>query len=295
IDSLSTILSDKIETLKKGFEKFKIKSASKKLSLRVRSRKKGKIAGTVPENKDMIFVQGGKYIPSFFNEEREVGNLEVCKYQTTQDMWMEVMENNPSWHKGGRLPVERVSWWDALEFCNRLSGKYELQPVYVIENGTLKINQLDGEIVYPDLADFKKTEGYRLPTELEWEWFARGGEVAIQDGTFNTTYAGSNNADEVAWYLNNSGNKIHAVGTKKPNELGLYDCSGNVCEWCYDTSDNGYISEDKPYIYDESIDKRRLKGGFWFSYGDDWGICKRSSEGSGYTSSFTGFRVVRSV
>lgn len=302
IDSLSTILSDKIETLKKGFEKFKIKSASKKLSPRVRNRKKGKIVGNIPENKDMIFVQGGKYKPSFFNEEREVGNLEVCKYQTTQDMWMEVMENNPSNWKGGRLPVERVSWWDALEYCNRLSEKYGLQPVYVIEENEerniLKINQLDGEVVYPDLADFKKTEGYRLPTELEWEWFARGGEVAIQDGTFNTTYAGSNNIDEVAWYENNSGSKTHAVGTKKPNELGIYDCSGNVEEWCYDTSDNRYISEDKPYIYDKSIGNRSLRGGYWGDCIDseycELSISNHSHSGSNVQHSI-GFRIIRSI
>lgn len=285
IDSLSTILSDKIETLKKGFKKFKIKSASKN----------GKGQKNLSENKDMVFVQGGKYTPSFFNEEREVSSLEVCKYQTTQDMWMEVMENNPSNWKGGRLPVEKISWWDALEYCNRLSEKYGLQPVYVIENGTVKINQLDGETVYPDLADFKKTEGYRLPTELEWEWFARGGEIAIQDGTFDTTYAGSNNIDEVAWYNNNSGSKTHVVGTKKPNELGLYDCSGNVWEWCYDTSDNGYISEDKPYIYDESVGSRRLKGGSWIVSGYYCEVSYRFYYGSGYQNRYIGFRVVRSV
>ena len=302
IDSLSTILSDKIETLKKGFEKFKIKSASKKLSPRVRNRKKGKIVGNIPENKDMIFVQGGKYKPSFFNEEREVGNLEVCKYQTTQDMWMEVMENNPSNWKGGRLPIERVSWWDALEYCNRLSEKYGLQPVYVIEENEerniLKINQLDGEVVYPDLADFKKTEGYRLPTELEWEWFARGGEVAIQDGTFDTTYAGSNNVDEVAWHSGNSGKRTHAVGMKKNNELGIYDCSGNTEEWCYDTSDNGYIYEDKTYIYDESIDNRRLRGGSWRDYYSRCEIIYRDELSGDHNYSykyFIGFRIVRSI
>lgn len=273
IDSLSVILDDKIEQLKKGFERFKIRSASKKLPKRARRNKKRKNNGEGIETfKDMVFVQGGKYVPSFFKEEREVGDLEVCKYQTTQDMWMEVMEKNPSNNKGNRLPVDSVSWWDALEYCNKLSEKYDLQPVYVIEGSgkekTLKINQLNGEIVYPDLADFKKTEGFRLPTLLEHEWFVRGGEIAIQDETFDTKYAGSNNIDEVAWYIENSESKTHAVGTKKPNELGLYDCTGNVQEWLYDTS-LGYISEDKPYVYDESIKERLKKGSDYFSFRDN--------------------------
>ena len=235
IDSLSTILADKIETLKKGFEKFKIKSASKKLSSKIKNKKKSKIAGIISKNEDMIFVQGGKYTSLLSSTvESEIGNLEVCKYQTTQDMWMEVMDNNPSYFKGGKLPVETISWWDALEYCNRLSEKYGLQPVYIIDETEeikiLKINQLDGEAVFPDLADFKKTEGYRLPTESEWGWFARGGEVAIQDGTFATNYTESYNMDEVSWNWNNSEDKTHNVGTKKPNELGIYDCIGNIYE-----------------------------------------------------------------
>ena len=265
IDSLTEILKDKIEILKKGFEKFKIKSASKKLPTRIRDRKKVKFSKELPINKDMVFVQGGKYTPSFFNEEREVGNLEVCKYQTTQDMWEELMDYNNSKTKGSRLPVTNVSWWEALEYCNKLSEKYGLQPVYIVEDidgiKKLKIQQLDGEISYPDIADFRKTEGFRLPTELEWEWFARGGEIAIQDGTFDTLYAGSDNVDEVAWYKENSGEKIHNVGTKKSNELGLYDCSGNVLEYCYDSSTKGYLSEDKPYIYDESEESSIARGG----------------------------------
>ena len=115
--------------------------------------------------------------------------------------------------------------------------------------------------MYPNIADFKKTEGFRLPTEVEWEWFARGGEVAIQDGTFNYDYSGSNNLDEVAWHHENSGEQTHDVGTKKPNQLGLYDCSGNVWEWCYDTNSDGYISENTPYIYDETETGRRIRGG----------------------------------
>lgn len=262
IDSLTNILADKIEVLKKSYKKFKIKSASQKI-------KNGKRITGRPTFKDMVIVRGGKYIPSFFNEEREVCDLEVCKYQTTQDMWMEVMENNPSEFKGGRRPVENVDWILALIYCNILSEKYGLKPVYDFstfnENESIKINQLGGKSVYPNIADFKKTEGFRLPTEVEWEWFARGGEVAMQDGTFDYDYSGSNNLDEVAWHYGNSEGQTHDVGTKKPNQLGLYDCSGNVWEWCYDKSSNGYIPEKTPYRYDESesvLDNRnRLKGG----------------------------------
>ena len=257
IDSLSNILSDKINVLKKSYKKFKIKSASQKI-------KKGKRIAGKPTFKDMVIVNGGKYTPSFFNEEREVCNLEVCKYQTTQDMWMEVMENNPSEFKGERRPVENVSWWNALEFCNKLSEKHGLKPVYDLsrkEEGILRIHQSNGKIEYPNVADFRKTEGFRLPTEVEWEWFARGGEVAMQDGTFDYKYSGSNNIDEVAWNYGNSRNSTHDVGTKKPNQLGLYDCSGNVHEWCYDTDSTGHISDEIPYIYDETENGRRLRGG----------------------------------
>ncbi|WP_336017061.1 SUMF1/EgtB/PvdO family nonheme iron enzyme [Fusobacterium polymorphum] len=269
IDSLANILADKIEILKKSYDKFKIKSASKKLpsSQRIKKNKKGKSGN--PTFRDMVVVNGGKYTPSFFNEEREVFDIEVCKYLVTQDMWMEVMEENPSYFKGGRRPVESVSWWDALEYCNKLSEKYNLEPVYDLskkDEGILKINQLGGETEYPNIADFRKTEGFRLPTELEWEWFARGGEIAIQDGVFNYKYSGSANINEVAWYLNNSNKQTHDVGTKKPNQLGLYDCTGNVWEWCYDTTSSGYISKETSYIYDASSDSRSLRGGSWNYY-----------------------------
>ena len=275
IDSLSNILSDKIDVLKKSYKKFKIKSASQKI-------KNGKRIAGKPTFKDMVIVNGGKYTPSFFNEEREVCNLEVCKYQTTQDMWMEVMKNNPSEFKGGRRPVEKVSWWDALEFCNKLSEKYGLKPVYDLsrkEEGILRIHQSNGKTEYPNVADFRKTEGFRLPTEVEWEWFARGGEIAMQDATFNYKYSGSDNLNEVAWYYDNSYKKTHDVGTKKPNQLGLYDCSGNVYEWLYDTDCSGYISEKTPYIYDETQNSKRLKGGCWDTddYEDNASISKRCS------------------
>ncbi|WP_027131751.1 AAA family ATPase [Fusobacterium necrophorum] len=295
IDSLSNIMEDKIAILKQGYEKFKIKSATAKLPVTTRRRKKRIRKGSV-KNKDMVFVQGGKYKPSFFEEEREVFDIEVCKYQTTQDMWEAVMGTNPSHFKGGRLPVEKVSWRMALEYCNALSEKEGYQPVYDLEGEGVKIWQLgESESVYPNLADFKKTEGYRLPTELEWEWFAKGGEIAIQDGTFNTRYAGSNKIEEVAWYRQNSSKRTHDVGTKKPNELGLYDCSGNVWEWCYDTATEGYISEERAYIYDESEKKRRIRGGS--CYYDDI-VCSvfwRDLREFSYADSDYGFRAVRTV
>ena len=297
IDSLSNILADKIEVLKKSYDKFKIKSASKKLpaSQRIKKNKKGKSGN--PTFKDMVIVNGGKYTPSFFNEEREVFDIEVCKYPVTQDMWMEVMKKNPSYFRGGRRPVESVSWREALEYCNKLSEKYNLEPVYDLskkDKGILKINQLGGETEYPNIADFRKTEGFRLPTALEWEWFARGGEIAIQDGTFNYQFSGSYNPDEVAWYHRNSKNKTHDVGTKKPNQLGIYDCSGNVWEWCYDTTTTDYILKESTYIYDASIGKRKLKGGSWFSSVNNYLVSySYNSSTSKYWN--IGFRIVRTI
>ena len=204
------------------------------------------------------------------------------------------MGTDPSNFKGDRRPVEQISWIEALEYCNKLSEHYGLQPVYKIENDKLvAIIHNDGKEVYPDLADFSKTEGYRLPTELEWEWFARGGKIAQEKGTFNTTYSGSNNISEVAWYDSNSKKETHAVGTKKPNQLGLYDCSGNVWEWCYDTGTSGYLLEEKPFVFDESNSNMRIKGGSW-SY--DSRFCKATSRYYRSCESVSiGFRIVRTA
>jgi len=291
---------EKIDILKKSYKKFKIKSASQKI-------KNGKRIAGRPTFKDMVIVNGGKYTPSFFNEEREVCDLEVCKYPITQDMWMEVMKNNPSGFKGGRRPVENVSWWDALEFCNKLSEKHGLKPVYDLsqkEEGILRIYQSNGKIEYPNVADFRKTEGFRLPTEVEWEWFARGGEIAMQDGTFNYKYSGSKNVYKVAWNGNNSEKRTHDVGMKKPNQLGLYDCSGNIWEWCYDTSGDGYIPEKTPYRYEESVSGNRIKGGSFrsdieycsvFNCGRDE-VIHRLWNGSKWVQFYlTSFRIVRTI
>lgn len=303
IDSLSNILADKIEVLKKGYEKFKIKSASKKIAPTQRIKEKFKV-DKVLELDNMVFVRGGKYKPSFFQKEKEVCNLEVCKYPTTQEMWLEIYEKNPSNNQGNKKPVEKISWWNAIRFCNEMSKKYNLEPVYNItyddfDKPVLKINQIGEEPVEPDKADFKKTEGFRLPTEVEWEWFARGGEVAIQDGTFDKKYAGSDNIEKVAWYGENSGFYTHNIGTKNPNQLGLYDCCGNVWEWCYDTNSRRE-NEEILYVYNKEEKNHNIRGGSSYTEGMWCTISNRSNDGSSYSGEgiyqdSIGFRVVRTV
>ena len=266
------------------------------------------------EDEYMIKVKGGKYIPSFSNELKEVFDIEVCKYLTTQKMWLEVMENNPSGFKGDNRPVETVSWWEVLEYCNKLSEKYGLESVYELSKsseGILMIKELGGKIVSPDKANFKNTEGFRLPTEVEWEWFARGGQKAIEQGTFNYIYSGSNNIDEVAWYYENVQKfdvaSTKDVGLKKSNQLGLYDCSGNVWEWCYDTiefDENGdykNIKNGNFYMYeafDLSNTYRRVKGGSWGNGNKDCAIfyrgCNQAINVKEYFHYF-GFRIVRTI
>ena len=274
----------------------------------------GKKASNVESKfEDMVFVQGGKYQPSFADEEKEVFDIEVCKYPTTQKMWIEVMENNPSQCKGDNKPVESITWWQALDYCNKLSEKYGLEPVYDLSKsaqGILMIKELDGITVYPDVANFKKTEGFRLPTEVEWEWFARGGQIAIEQGTFDYTYSGSNNINEVAWYSENLGvNKsgVQDVGLKKPNQLGLYDCTGNVWEMCYDTSEIGIdegrryyenIEKGSSYMYkafDSSNMSRRVKGGSHAYYSSGWNVLSRNVITATYAYNSSGFRIVRTV
>ena len=266
------------------------------------------------EDEYMIKVKGGRYIPSFANELKEVFDIEVCKYPTTQKMWLEVMENNPSGFKGDNRPVETVSWWEVLDYCNRLSEKYGLEPVYELSKsseGILMIKESGGKIVSPDKANFKNTEGFRLPTEVEWEWFASGGQKAIEQGTFNYIYSGSNNIDEVAWYYENVRKfdvvSTKDVGLKKPNQLGLYDCSGNVWEWCYDTiefDENGdykNIKNGNFYMYkafDLSNIYRRVKGGSWGNGNKDCAIfhrgCNQAINVKEYFRYF-GFRIVRTI
>ena len=228
------------------------------------------------QNEYMVKVQGGIYKPSFEDIEKIVFDIEVSKYLVTKKMWFDVMGTISSEAKGDNEPAENITWWKALEFCNKLSEKYSLKPVYDLsksKQGILTIKELKGKTVNPKMANFK---------------------VAIEQGTFDYKYSGSDNIDEVAWYIENSNYFIQDVGLKKPNQLGLYDCSGNIWEWCYDTEEMENI-KSLNFNFDPSSAYRRLRGGAWLHTAESCTTLYRTFEVAAYIVMNTGFRIVRTI
>ena len=195
-------------------------------------------------NMKMIFVEGGTFQMGATSEqgsdatddEKPAHSVTLSSYyiaetEVTQAQWRAVMGSNPSSFTGDNRPVEQVTWYDAKKFCERLS-------------------ELTGRT-------------YLLPTEAQWEFAARGGNQSQ-----GYRYSGSNTISDVAWYVSNSSNTTHSVKQKQPNELGLYDMSGNVWEWCSDWYNSSYYSSSSQTnpTGPSSGSNRVLRGGGWRSY-----------------------------
>lgn len=206
---------------------------------------------------NMIPVAGGTFImgatPEMGNDAEDYGisahqvtinNFYIGETVVTQELWQAVMGSNPSICVGSNQPVENVSWEDCQEFIS-------------------KLNSITGA-------------KFRLPTEAEWEYAARGGSHSK-----GYKYSGSNNPSFVAWYMENSGDEIHQVKQNLPNELGIYDMSGNVWEWCQDylVTNNSKIQYIHNYSSKESI--HIFRGGSYFSADIDCRICSRADSNLG--------------
>ena len=201
---------------------------------------------------NMVYVEGGTFMMGATSEQGDdasdneepahrvtLSSFSIGRYEVTQEEWEAVMGDNPSDVNGEKHPVECVSWDDCKVFIR-------------------KLNAMTGK-------------SFRLPTEAEWEFAARGGNKSK-----GYKYSGSNNIDAVAWYGDNSDNETHPVGQKSPNELGLYDMSGNVNEWCSDWSGN-YSSSSQTNPKGAASGSRRVnRGGDWFL---SVGYCRVSSRG----------------
>ncbi|MFN8671448.1 MAG: formylglycine-generating enzyme family protein [Candidatus Sericytochromatia bacterium] len=204
----------------------------------------------------MVLVKKGTFKMQNTTEVKLSYDFYVGKYQVTQQLWKSIMgqENNPSNFVGELVPVQNITWFEAIKFCNALSKKYDLPIAYNEQTGELLDS--NGNIT----TDINKVKGYRLLTEAEWEFTAKGGNLSQ-----GYKFSGGNDINEISWYEDNSGRKPHDVGTKKPNELGIYDMNGNVWEWCTDYYDKDFYNIpqlENPVNMIPNTNKVR-RGGSW--------------------------------
>jgi len=261
---------------------------------------------------NFVFVQGGTFqmgSSSGDSYEQPVHSVTLSpfyinKYETTQAEWQTVMTGNnngisptPSYFFDyPNRPVERVNWYAALVFCNRKSIQEGLTPCYA-KNGDTNPNNwgiapVDHYAYWYDITCNWSADGYRLPTEAEWEYAARGGNQSN-----NYTYSGSNNADDVAWHDGNSSYRTHDVGTKAPNELGIYDMSGNVYEWCWDWYSSSYYSSSPANnpTGPSSGSGRVDRGGSWYNHAYYCRVANRGNYSPGDSYNGLGLRVLRTI
>lgn len=220
---------------------------------------------------EMVFVQGGSYMMGWklgCEDERPVhevvlNDFFIGKYEVTQAEWKMIMDQdtNKSYFEGCLLcPVERVSWYNVQEFIQKLNEKSKMN--------------------------------FRLPTEAEWEYAAKGGAASK-----GYKYSGSNTDISVAWKVGSSDQKTHPVGLKKPNELGIFDMSGNVFEWCSDWySPTWYMVSPKSNPKGPDLgDFRVIRGGSWFYDYSGLRISDRESANPAYRYGYIGFRLCHSA